>query len=964
MSAADCLAADVLSDYTLHIWHGQDGLVGEVVQAVVQTPDHYLWIGTANGLVRFDGRDFVPYSGPGAATLSRGVTSLLVARDHSLFIGTDGGGVLRYHNGVMEEFGPADGLANPMVRALLEDHNGVLWVATDHLCFQFRNGRFEQVESPARYPGLAVAAMMEDTQGAFWIGGNKLFKITAGRFQEFVLPAESDPMRIKSLYEGADGSIWVGSRAGLYRQTAAGRFEKVAEVKGPVHTIGRLPSGAMWVGTVGEGLYVQSKGGFVHVQASKILPSNTILSETADVEGNLWIGTQVGLVRLSQTGIHWTQLPNALDSDSGTIMRDSDGTVWVCSTQLFRMIRGRLVPYRFAALPQVTIRTMFRERSGALWLGTTGLGAYRIDPAGKTSHYTTEIGSNYIRGFLQARDGSVWIASDSGISRYRDGHFDNYHHIAIAPRTGVLSLAEDTDGRIWVGTHRGLLTFSRGKFEDARFKPTFRDDSIWTLNIDRGGEIWIGADSGLYRIKNGQIYRFPNLLGGNSKAVYQIMGEGDVLWVSGPTRAARFRRSDLDSMAETMAEDIAPHELFLVSSDFPFAEMYGGAQPAGLLDPDGSAWFPTSAGPVHLVAADKPAYPAMPMKIEQILIDGHPSDKSKSVDLPPGTKTLEIDYAPILLSSQMGLQFRQELEGFDDWGAPTFSRTATYTNLPAGRYVFHAQALSPEVNGPVSEVTISVLQRAAFYYRPWFWALCACVVLAAILGILRIRVYQIKSRLRTIAEERNRLAREMHDSLLQGCIGLSTLLEACASQGSSENSNGQMLDCAREQVSALICQSREALWGLRSHEYEKCDFVLCVRELFEKHVKPSGFLESFQSVGDELVMDYRIAYELLMSIREALLNAIAHSAGTRIDLKIVCSVSQLAVRIADDGEGFSVDGELSRPNGHCGLKGIRERVQNIGGALQISSSPGHGTRLDITIPRAKVERRAEKELVF
>jgi ligand-binding sensor domain-containing protein/signal transduction histidine kinase len=964
MSAADCRGADPLSDYTLHTWHGQDGLAGEVVQAVVQSPEHFLWIGTANGLVRFDGRDFVPYSGPGTAALRRGVTSLLVAHDGSLFIGTDGGGLLHYHNGAMDEFGSANGLANPMVRALLEDRNGVLWVATDHLCYRLRNGRFEQVESPARYPNLAVAAMVEDAHGAIWIGGNKLFRVTGGRFQEFVLPAENDPMRVKSLYEGADGSIWVGSRAGLFHQSAAGSFEKVTGVKGPVHTIGRLPSGVMWVGTVGEGIYVQSKGGFIHVQASGILPSNTILCETTDGEGNLWIGTQVGLVRLSRTGIHWMQLPNALDSDSGTIMRDSDGTIWVCSTQLFRMIGGRLVPYRFTALPQVTIRTIFRERSGALWLGTAGRGAYRVDVAGKISHYTSEIGSIYIRGFLQARDGSVWIASDSGISRYRDGHFDNYHHIAMAPHTGVFSLAEDADGRLWIGTHSGLFTFYGGKIEDAGFKKTLGDDSIWTLHIDRQGEIWIGADSGLYRMKNGQIYRFPNLLGGNSKAVYQVMGEGEVLWVSGPTRAARFRRTDLDSMAETLAKELAPHELFLVSSEFPFAEMYGGLQPAGLLDPDGSAWFPTSAGPVHLVAAEKPTYHAMPMMIEHILINGRPSDGSTSLDLPPGTKTLEIDYAPILLGSQMGLQFRQKLEGFDDWGAATFSRSAIYTNLPAGHYVFHAQALSLEVSGPVSEVTIGVLQRASFYLRPWFWALCACLVLAAALGILRIRVYQIKFRLRTIAEERNRLAREMHDSLLQGCIGLSSLLEACASQGSSASSNVPMLDCAREQMRTLISQTRETMLDLRSHEYERCDFVKCVRELFEQQVQPSGLMGSFHSVGDELVMDYPIAYELLMSIREALLNAIAHSAGTLINLNIVCSASQLAVSIVDDGKGFSVPGELLRPNGHYGLKGIRERVQNVGGAVQLSSSQGHGTRLDITIPRPRLERRRDKDLVI
>jgi ligand-binding sensor domain-containing protein/signal transduction histidine kinase len=957
-----CRAGELLTDYTRHVWHVQDGLVDQVVQALAQTPDRYLWIGTTKGLIRFDGRNFVPYTGAGAGALSHGVTALVVARDGTLYIGTEGGGLLHLHNGAMDEFGQEHGLTNSIVRSLLEDRTGRLWVGTDRGCFRGTAQGFERVLPEAAYPNLGVASIIEDRNGAVWIGGSKLLRLANGRMDNFVLPAQNGSMRIKALTEDEHGVVWVGTVSGLFRQTAKGSFEKVEGIKGTVRTFGHLPSGALWAGTVGEGVFVRSGAGFTQFKAPDVLPSNTVLSQTTDVEGNLWIGTQAGLLRSSRTGIHWAQLPQALDSDSGTLMRDTDGTLWVCSSHLFRMIHQQLVPYRFPALPEIGIRTLFRDRGGALWIGTAGRGAYRMAADGRVQHYTSEIGTNYIRGFLQARDGSVWIATDGGIGHYRNGHVDNYHELPAAPHGLVLSIAEGDEEQLWVGTLRGLMSFRHGDYEDAGLGDALRDEAIWSLHMDEDGALWIGTGSGLYRLKDHRLFHFQDVLGGPSRAVFQIMGRGDLLWVSGPTRAARYSRAALHALADRGGSEIPPHLLFPVSGEVSAAELYGGMQPAGLLDADGSAWYPSSVGPVHLVTTDKPLHTQIPLVIEQALVDGRSSDGAHTLTLQPGTRTLEIDYAPILLGSQMGIVFRQRLEGFEGWSTPTLAHAAVYTNLPAGRYIFHVQALSPDAAGPIAEATIEVVQLASFYQRPWFWVLCLTAALAAAFGMMRLRVHQIRMRLRAIASERNRMAREMHDTLLQGSIGISTLLEAVASPGTTETSRGQLMDCARQQIAELIGQTRDAMWNLRGHEYEQCDFGLCAETMLDQHVKPAGIEARYSYQGAPLSVDYRIAYELLMSIREALLNAVAHGKGTVVELNIRCEDADLAVEVNDNGIGFNPQRDNAQPSGHYGLQGMRERIHNIGGRMKLESAPGQGTQLRIVVPRATLEHRPNHDL--
>ena len=217
-------------------------------------------------------------------------------------------------------------------------------------------------------------------------------------------------------------------------------------------------------------------------------------------------------------------------------------------------------------------------------------------------------------------------------------------------------------------------------------------------------------------------------------------------------------------------------------------------------------------------------------------------------------------------------------------------------------------------------------------------------------------------RMRAISSERNRLAREMHDTLLQGTIGISTLLEACSSPYTREEDRSQLMDCARQQVAELIGQTRDAMWNLRGHEYEQCDFGLCVQKLLDQHVKPSGMMTRYSYHGVPLELDYRIAYELLMSIREALLNAVAHSAASELDVTLTLRETELSVEIRDNGHGFDLAACSNQPSGHYGIRGMQERVQNAGGHIEIETAQGRGTCVKILAPRAALEHAPSRLL--
>ena len=417
--------------YTERTWQMQDGLPEQIVQAFAQTNDRYLWIGTTGGLLRFDGARFTLYNRENTPAFSdNNIFCLMVSQDNTLWIGTEGGGLIQYRDGAFRSFSSKDGLTNSFVRSVYQDSAGRVWIGTDNGLFQFRGERVERVDGSEMVPLLAVHAIYEDRGGGLWVGGSQLLRLKGNSFVEYHLEGEASQNRVKSLLETTDGSIWVGTVSGLYRKTfshgTTSRFEKVRAISGTVRFLRQTSEDALWIGTIGHGLYIYRDGRFSKITAPERLPSNTVLSLFEDVEQNIWVGTQAGMLRLSNTPVHTVALPDASDSDAETVYEDRGGDVWVAAADLFRYRDGNATQYPFPGISGVRIRNVFRDREGALWVGTEGRGVYR-QVGERLFHYTTKEGlvNNFIRAFLESRDGSVWIATDEGVSRWRVHEFSD-----------------------------------------------------------------------------------------------------------------------------------------------------------------------------------------------------------------------------------------------------------------------------------------------------------------------------------------------------------------------------------------------------------------------------------------------------------------------------------------------------------------------------------------------------------
>jgi ligand-binding sensor domain-containing protein len=472
-----------LEGYSRRIWQTQDGLPEEPVQALAQTPDGYLWIGTSGGLVRFDGAEMVVFNRENTPALrENSIFCLFVSRSGDLWIGTEGGGLMRYRSGTFQRFAGEEGLSNGFVRSVLEDRQGQFWVGTDDGLFRLRGGRLERVDGRAGIPAVAVHDIREDSRGRLWAGGSALLMFDGGNTEEYHLEGGSSA-RVKSILQTRDGVLWVGTVSGLERLNAdgKGRFSRAPQVFGTVRVLREDRDGVLWIGTIGEGIFFYKAGRFTRMKAPNYLPSDTVLSLLEDHEANLWVGTQTGLMRLSTTPVSTFPLPGAAGSDFSTIYQDMDKSLWIASSRLYRYSGQTAKPYRFAGpLSELRIRNLFRDRAGVLWVGTDGHGLWRIEGS-RTVQYTQRDGliNDFIRAIYQARDGSIWIGTDEGVSRWRQGRFTNYGVQQGLCYFSIRSLTEDRNGDLWIGTDRGVSRLHGDAFVRDMVVERLQKERVW-----------------------------------------------------------------------------------------------------------------------------------------------------------------------------------------------------------------------------------------------------------------------------------------------------------------------------------------------------------------------------------------------------------------------------------------------------------------------------------------------------
>jgi ligand-binding sensor domain-containing protein/signal transduction histidine kinase len=939
--------------YTTRLWGAEDGLPDQTAQAFAQTTDGSLWIGTKGGLLRFDGARFSIYNRESAlAALERGVNCLLTSRDGSLWIGTEGGGLIRFRNRHFESYPTTEGSTNQFVRAIYEDHKGKIWVGADQGLFQVNGLTIIRVDGRNGTPRIFVRAIVEDKRGHVWIGGTRLFEFSGESFiKQYPLAGGATVNLITSLYSSPSGILWVGMLSGLHRLSGSGSLAPVPGISAQVNVIKETANGTLWVGTVGQGLFHYRMSQLYHIQSTK-LPSRTVETVLEDREQNVWLGTQAGIVRLSRTPVSIIPFKGGADSEFETLQRDTDGSIWVAaSTHLFRIRNGIATPSVLPGLAGLRVRTMLRDRDGTQWIGTDGAGLLHIESncIRRFTHINSGLINDFVRAIVQSRNGTIWIGTDGGLSHLSGTKFENFDTGGGLAYFSITALLEDRDGDIWVGTSRGLTHISKGRIVNDAATRAMQQEQLWSIIQDSSGYLWFGTSTGIYGLNAGKITHLTTAQGLANNTTYEILDDtkGSV-WLGGPSSVSRLRLSDMDGFREGSRIKLTLYE---DSHDLESATLYSGMQPGGAVTPNGDVWFPSNKGAVH-IAADQIIPPvSSPLVIDQVMAEGQSLPIDEKLVLNPGNGRLEISYAAMRLRSQEGLRYRYEMEGLEPWNEASTRRTAYYTHLPAGKYRFRVQVY--EIGNPetVSEASILIVQRQHMYLTSWFLGCCAVALVG--IGVLayRLRLRQIKMRFHAVTEERTRLAREMHDTVIQGCVGVSTLLEAALGvEASDEPLRQQLLNYATDQVRVTIETAREAVWALRNTSTSSKDAGSVCEDLARQSFSENGIPITCRITGVPFKLGELATHELLMTIKESLSNAVSHANPSSIQIDVSFAERSLKIDVCDDGCGFDSSSVISR-NGHYGILGMRERVRILGGQLDFRSEPKAGTRVCISVPR-------------
>jgi ligand-binding sensor domain-containing protein/signal transduction histidine kinase len=943
------------------VWRVQDGLPNQTVSAFAQTADGYLWIGTKGGLIHFDGARLVRFDHADVPEFDgSGINCLLAVRDGSLWIGTDGEGLYHYSHGRFNAVRTSDGRSDGFLRTIFQDSHGTVWAGGDQGLWRVENDRLQRVDGVGKVPSIFVRSIVQDASGNLWVGGTVLLRIdTSGDVLNVHFPGLPNGNLVTALAAQGD-ELWVGTLSGLHSYEPNGRLSAVGDPDWVIQALQTSSDGALWIGTLGSGLARYDHQNFQHARAPLELSSNTISAVSEDREHNIWVGTAGGMERLTASATTLFALPGATETQFETIYNDKDNSTWCAATHLYRIRGDRVERATIPGLPPNTrVRTLLRDRAGALWVGTDGDGIFRVHQK-RTTHYTLRDGlvNTFARVLLEGRDGTMWVGTDGGLSHItpegiRD--YDTFHGLAYF---SVTALLEDTSGSLWIGTSRGLSHLRANEFVNDPATLALRREKIWSLYQKHGGALWIGTSNGLYRYDGQQLERFTMAEGLPENVIYQVlMDRSGYLWLSSPDSVSRVSVQALLTHRSHNSQGPLSVTLYPVAQDFNSAVLYSGMQPAGFLDEHGDAWFPSNRGAVRITATrNTDSMARFPIVIDSISVDGQTRPLTDEVRIAPGTARIQVDFTAILLRSQQDMHYRYLLEGFDKtWNDASANHLASYTNLQPGTYRLVMQAYEASQPTAVAEASLGLIQEPHFYRRGWFALLCMAAVLLIFAALHRLRVRQVAKQFQAVLQERNRLAREMHDTLIQDCAGVSAVLEAVSKMDFEDKALcHELIDQARHQVTVTIDETRSAVWDLR-HRSLRGDTVLiqtAVEELARNTQQRSSLAVSCATSGEVYPTPGHAAHEVIMILKEALANATRHARATQIRVRLRYDADTLSAEVEDDGVGFDHTSRLTELDPiHYGLRGMQERAERLGAEFSLETKLGAGTRVTVQLPR-------------
>ena len=743
------------------------------VLALLQSSEGYLWLGTYEGLVRFDGVEFQVWDRQSFPSMRTNVAQCL-AEDGSggLWFGTNRGGVARLTDGNVEILGRESGLPSDAVSSLLCDRTGALWIGTDRGVARWKGGRIEAHGADRGFVEGVVLALAEAPDGTIWAGGSGLRAFREGRWRDVEIPSGVE-LPITALSVDPDGSLWLGSISGVTRIGRDGsRSWRIGDgiAGGWVRCLLRHRSGTVWVGTEGHGLFRivgERVEAFSPVAEEKA--TDFVLALLEDREGSLWLGTRGGLIRMSEGAFASLGAEQGLVGElARAVFQDSRGRVWVGTDGggLHLFDGNRCVPYndRFR-IGSRRVRTIGEDDVGALWVGTSGAGVFRVRN-GRTERIGLREGlaDEDVRMISRTRDGTMWVGTRTSLVAFRDGRALPVSELS-RKAGGANVLMEARDGSLWVGTAtRGLLVSRNGAVASFTAADSLAGDAVFALHEDAEGDVWVGTADGLSRVRQGVVTTFRAAEALARDQVFSILGDGaGGLWMSNNRGVYRFPEASL-KLAGAASRGPFGRLSFGVADGMPSRQCNGTTQPAALRARDGRLWYPTANG-VAIVDPRllRPGAPPPPVVLQQVVVDGAPVSREEAVVLAPGARRFEIGFAAPLPSGAARLSYRYRLVGFDDGWNVTRRRFADYTSLPPGRYVFEVAAVGDAGLRSPSATSLEVRILPRFTQTIAFRILAALAALLSVYALHRLRIRRMARQER----ELNRVVAEKTEALAE-----------------------------------------------------------------------------------------------------------------------------------------------------------------------------------------------------
>ncbi len=961
--------------YHIETWQREEGLPHNAVQAIAQTLDGYLWIGTQRGLARFDGIRFSNFDDKNTSEIRNpSIYSLCPARDGSLWIGTFGDGLLRLHGGIFTGYTTNDGLAGNSIRSLLEAPDGTLWIGTTSGMSRLRNGKFTTFTSRDGLANNTVRSLGLARDGTLWIGtGAAVNTLKSGDVIEPFAGMDHLPgTDARAIHWDREGTLFLAMTGGLGLRTPEDHVLYFTKEDGLVDekttALCSDRRGNLWVGSSG-GLCRFTAGRWMTETVTDGSAFDAVSALLEDREGNLWVGTKDGLHRLTAQAFEsFSQAQGLSHINTISVIEDHEGSIWTATWGggLNKIQNGKVKVYdKLQGLPLSTCLSLHEDQQNNLWAGLDfdgGLIHVRDD---RLVVYRKEHGltQQTVRVICQDRAGRYWLGTSAGLVLFHKKRFTAFTSQDGLAGNTIRSLLEDKEGNLWIGSNDGLSRRTDGKFSSFTAADGLSPGAILALYQDPRCDLWIGsAGGGLNRYRNGEFKRYTIRDGLFSDDVHEILEDDDsFLWMS--SRNGVFRVSKQDFDAYDAGRIKALHcQAYGKRDGIVSIECNSVAKPAGWKARDGRLWFATAKG---LTVVDpktdvQPNGTAPPVVIEQVLADKNPMSvvspgAGSTLEVPPGRGELEFHYAALSYTAPEKNLFKYKLEGLDaDWLAAGDQRVALYRNVPPGHYVFRVIASNNDGLWSGDGATLHLTLQPHHWQTWWFKSLVALVGVSVVASGAR---YSTKKRMEAklerlaqqnaIEKERARIAQDMHDDLGARLTEIMFLSGVAARSQPDE---------VKEHVATISTAARELVqnldtivWAVDPKSDDLESLTTYIHDYADRFLANASLRRRFriQTGLPARSVSSQVRHDVFLIIKEALNNVVKHASCSNVELEIRFEEEILKISIADNGIGFSPGTGDSFSNG---LHNMSARAQGIGGKIQIEGTPGSGTRVRLRVP--------------